>query len=255
MMPWRGVLAAALSLSVIACATPQAPTPASPGTSQFVDVPGIGATRADVPRPSGPAPATCTPLAPGPADGQTTVQRVAALRTLGFFTDRLDSDAAIAAAIDDEATAEFGAAPRPTDPMTELTTAAADDAHVWWRDLEADVDESNKVYEGAVEEWAAISRGAFAPTAIEERWASPTGPVTVAFTLNGTRHELHPAYLEDWIDPTILEPINALIASSGRQFEAYRAFDQTLFVVALTTAEKRALERERGWCFEWPSPG
>lgn len=236
------------------CGSPQAPTGAPTG-SDFAQVPGVGPVRIDVPRPSGPTPATCKPLAPGPADGQTTAQRVAALRKLGFFAGRVESDAEIVAAIDDQATAEFGALPKPDDPMTELTAAAADDSRVWWRDLEADVDFANAVYAGLLEEWGAISGGAFAPTEIEEAWASDTGPVTVTFTAAGQRQTLHPAYLEDWIDPSILGPINEVIAPSGRQFELYRAFDQTLYVVALTAAEKRALERERGWCFEWPSPG
>lgn len=241
--------------AVVGCGSPSAqPGAPSAARSDFAEVPGIGSTRIDVPRPSGPAPATCKPLAHGPADGQTTVQRLAALGKVGFFAGRSESDTQIAAAIDEQATAEFGAVPKPDDPVTELTVAAADDSRVWWRDLEADVDQENKVYQGSLEEWAAISGGAFAPTEIEEAWASDTGPVTVAFTAGGQRHTLRPAYLEDWIDPSILGPINELIAPSGRQFELYRAFDQTLYVVALTATEKRALERDRGWCFEWPSP-
>ena len=81
------------------------------------------------------------------------------------------------------------------------------------------------------------------------RWAAEDGPVTVAFDLAGAHHELQPAYLEDWIDPGILVGINALIADSGRRFELYRAFDQTAVVLALTDAEREALEA-RGWCFE-----
>jgi hypothetical protein len=79
--------------------------------------------------------------------------------------------------------------------------------------------------------------------------------VTVSFTLNGKPETLKPAYLEDWIDPTILTRINELIAASGKQFELYRAFDQTLYLTVLTAAEKRTLERDRGWCFEWPASG
>lgn len=60
---------------------------------------------------------------------------------------------------------------------------------------------------------------------------------------------LAPEYLEDWIDPRILTPINEHIADSGRQFTAFQAFDQSLFLMAPTAALRRGLEA-RGWCFE-----
>jgi hypothetical protein len=227
----------------------------NPSSDDFANVPGFGSTRVDVPRPTGPAAATCKPLGHGPADGETTVERVAALRKLGFFAGRAETDEKLGAAIDEHSMVQFGTKAEPDNPVSELVVAAADDKRVWWSDLEADVDPSNKVYESSLQSWAAISGGAFAPTAIEETWGSSTGPVTLSFTYDGKRETVHPAYLEDWIDPTVLTRINALIAPSGRQFELYRAFDQTLFLTALTGAEKRALERDRGWCFEWPSPG
>lgn len=249
----RGALLVALLLAA-GCSGPNGST-APAASDEFADVPGLGSTRVDVPRPSGAAAPTCEPLARGPADGETTVERVTALRKLGFFAGHTETDAALAAAIEEQSIAEFGTKPDPEDPISELVVAGVDDERVWWSDLEADVDSSNKVYESALEAWAGISGGAFEPSAIEETWASPTGPVTLSFMLGGKRESLNPAYLEDWIDPAILSRINALIAPSGRQFELYRAFDQTLFLTALTTAEKRALERDRGWCFEWPSPG
>jgi hypothetical protein len=243
----------ALLVAAAGCAAPNNST--APASDDFAEVPGIGSTRIDVPRPSGAVAATCEPLARGPADGESTVERVAALRKLDFFASRTETDAALAVSIDEQSIAEFGTKPEPEDPISELVVAGVDDDRVWWDDLEADVDPSNKVYESTLEAWAGISDGAFAPTGIVETWASPTGPVTVSFTLGGKTETLKPAYLEDWIDPMILTRINALIAPGGRQFELYRAFDQTLFLTALTAAEKRTLERDRGWCFEWPSTG
>ena len=92
-------------------------------------------------------------------------------------------------------------------------------------------------------------RGTFAPSKVEETWDGETGPVTVTFDLAGAAQALHPAYLEDWIDPRILAPINELIGGTGRRFELVKAFDQTAFVMALNEAERHALE-SRGWCFE-----
>jgi hypothetical protein len=250
----RTALLVALLVTAAGCAAPSSSR--APASDDFAEVPGLGSTRVDVPRPSGSVAATCEPLlARGPADGETTIERVADLRQIGFFAGRTETDEQLAATIDEQSMAEFGAPPDPDNPISELVVAGVDDERVWWGDLEADVDPTNKVYETTLEDWAAISAGAFAPTGIEETWASPTGPVTVSFLLGGKRETLNPAYLEDWIDPTILTRINVLIASSGRQFELYRAFDQTLFLTALTATEKRALERDRGWCFEWPSTG
>jgi hypothetical protein len=228
----------------------------SPETTDddFAVIPGLGSTRIDVPRPSGPTPATCEPLAAGPTNGQTTEQRVAGLRNVGFFDGRSETDGELARSIDAQAESEYGETPNPADPISELLIAALDHSRVWWGDLEADVHPSNAVYEGVIEEWSAISVGAFAPGGIEETWASDQGPVSVSMMIGNRPLVVKPAYLEDWIDPRILTPINATIAASGRQFELYRAFDQTLFLVALTPEEKRALERDRGWCFEWPSP-
>jgi hypothetical protein len=249
----KAALLAALLAVVAACAAPGAPSP--PASDDFAEVPGLGSTRIDVPRPTGAVAATCKPLGSGPADGETTVDRVAGLRKLDFFASHTETDAALAATIDDQSIAEFGTKPDPDNPVSDLVVAGVDDERVWWGDLEADVDPTNKVYETTLEAWAGISRGAFAPSGITETWASSQGPVTVSFTLNGKPETLNPAYLDDWIDPTIITRINELIASSGKQFELYRAFDQTLFLTALTAEEKRALERDRGWCFEWPSPG
>ena len=184
-----------------------------------------------------------------PAD-QSIRQRAAALREIGWFADRAESTEAelgdeIAAAMAET----LGEAVGPDDPYLELLVAEQDPSRVWWSDLEADVSDGNGVYVATLQEWAAISSGAFAPSEIEETWASEVGPVTVAFELAGTRHELHPTYLEDWIDPMIATSINELIARSARRFEFVEAFDQTAFVVALTADEKAALE-DRGWCFE-----
>jgi hypothetical protein len=83
---------------------------------------------------------------------------------------------------------------------------------------------------------------------VVEAWASETGPVTISFQMDGATHLLTPEYLEDWIDPRILEPIDALIAPSGRRFLMVAPFDQSAFVLALAGEEQAALEA-RGWCF------
>lgn len=218
----------------------------TPVASNFVEVPGFGVTRADVPRPSGRAGDDCT-LALDPA--ATIEERAFGLRAAGLFADSSLDDAELGAEIEEELQDEWGGSLTPSDPLYELFVAELDRSRVWWRDLEADVFDGNDVYVAVLEELATISLGAFAPASVTESWASEVGPVTVSFELDGREHVLEPAYLEDWIDPTILDAINGLIGASGRRFEILQAFDQTAYVLALAAEERAALET-RGWCFE-----
>jgi hypothetical protein len=166
-----------------------------------------------------------------------------------LFADRASlTDAELAAAIEAEVTTTWGDTITPDDPYLELLVAEQDADRVWWRDLEADVWAGGGVYAATLEEWAAISVGAFAPTGVTESWAGEEGPVRVSFELDGATHVLEPEYLEDWIDPGILEPINRLIEPTGRRFRMLSPFDQSAVVMALTEAETAGFEAA-GWCF------
>jgi hypothetical protein len=220
------------------------------GSGDFENIPGIGATRVDVPRPTGPATAACDDDPLPPETEERVAERVAALRAVGLFADQATiSDADLATEVEAGLADTFGAAEDVPPDILDLAVAEQDRARVWWRDLEADVVDGNDVYVQTLDEWGDISAEAFAPTDIVVSWAGSDGPVTVEFAQGGATHDVSPAYLEDWIDPGILVPINELIADSGRRFELYKAFDQTAFVMALTDAERRGFEA-RGWCFE-----
>ncbi len=243
-------LAFALVVALVATACgPSGPEPIG-DPDDFAEVPGIGQTRIDVPRPTGAASAACDDDPLPPSTDETTAERVAALREIGLFAgDPETTDTELAAEIDQKLEAAWGPDFPLDDPFRDLAVAEQDATRVLWIDLEADVFAGGDVYVATLDQLAAISGGAFAPTAVSETWEDETGPVTVAFDLAGARHELRPAYLEDWIDPGILSGINERIAEGGRRFELYRAFDQTAFIVALTDAERSGLEA-RGWCFE-----
>ena len=231
----------ASALAVLgACAAPQ------PSPGDFADVPGIGSTRVNVPRPTTLEGVGCTVAVPA---GQSLAERAIALRGIGLFsTEASKSDAEFGAEIESQVGGQWGGVP-PDDFIFELLVAEHDVARAWWRDLEADVHPESSIYELTLEEWADISVGAFAPTSIDESWQSETGPIDVSFDMNGSRHVIHPEYLDDWIDPRISVPVNALIESSGRRFEFFKAFDQSAFVMAVTPAERDGL-KARGWCFE-----
>lgn len=225
-------------------------TSGGPDSDDLVEIPGIGATRIDVPRPTGLASAECDEDPLPTVTDETLVDRVAALRRIGLFADRAGvSDAEVAAEVEASVLETWGEPIANDDPFVDLLVAEQDAARVWWRDLEADVSEANNVYVDALRGWADISVGAFSPEGVVETWAGEEGPIEVTFEVDGATHTLTPAYIEDWIDPGILVPINELIAESGRRFELYKAFDQTALVLALTDEERSAFEA-RGWCFE-----
>jgi len=220
------------------------------GSGDFAEIPGVGSTRVDVPRPTGASSAACDDDPLPPAADAAIADRAIAMREIGLFADRSAlSDEALGAAIDEAVADTWGAPDDIPQNLLDLAVAEQDHTRVWWRDLEADVIDGNDVYALTLAEWGEISVGAFEPADITETWDGADGPVIVEFDHDGTRHFLAPAYLEDWIDPTILVGINELIAGSGRRFELYKAFDQTAFLMALTDDERRALEA-RGWCFE-----
>jgi hypothetical protein len=218
--------------------------PATP--TDFVEIPGLGSTRIDVPRPT----TEGSECAVSMRADQSIGERVVALRELGLFADRPDlSNEDISQRVEARLDELYGGELLADDPLLELIVASLDESRVWWGDLEADVGDGNDVYVSTLEQWAAISKGAFEPEDVRETWDAEDGPVTVTFTLDGENVELKPEYLEDWIDPRILAPINDQIADSGRRFELFQAFDQSAFVMALSDRERDALEA-RGWCFE-----
>jgi hypothetical protein len=165
-------------------------------------------------------------------------------RTLGLFS-----------AIRDESVIQqfrqsHGRYPNPTDPWDDVFLLAYAQGDVWTGDPEADVCAENQVYREVLGEWAAISNGAFDPISIREDWETDTGPVQVSFDLAGRPMKISPAYQNDWIDLKVLQQINALIATSGRQFECAADVNFAL-VLCLTSEQKQKMRLERSFPFMW----
>ena len=145
---------------------------------------------------------------------------------------------------------EFGKPPDPGKPWDDAYLLRYSEGDTWSDDPEADVCAQNTVYSEVLPEWARISHGAFAISDLSERWESDTGPIILSFRLMGTPTSLSPEYREDWIDLEILQRINVLISSSGRQFEC--AVDGNFAVVlCLTEEQKRRMQTEREFPFAW----
>jgi len=120
------------------------------------------------------------------------VASVRYFQTLDFYGEHLDlRDDTLVAAIT-EAVRRHWDGPLPPEGVARDTQVGdmilllGDRRRVWWRDLEG-VFAGEDAYVTTLTEWAAISRGAFAPKEIVERWHSADGPATVEFVLDGKR--------------------------------------------------------------------
>jgi hypothetical protein len=179
---------------------------------------------------------------------------VAALRRMGFFADRTGPDRIVTRGIVAEYRAMWGRDPGVHDPLLDLELLRFDPDRVWWEDTEQDVAPSNGAYIEALQGWAAISRGAFQPTEVDERWDTPRGPVRINLTHAGQSRELVAQFLSDYLDLGLLDQLNHIIADGPYRFLVHAPFDQTAFVTACTGDERQRLEG-RGWRFAGPTSG
>lgn len=135
--------------------------------------------------------------------------------------------------------------------MVSIAADSSERRH-WWVDCECD---PRPDYHEVLQELSRISGGTFNPSEVEEQWDEGRhgDSVTVRFLLPGNPlpHELRPLVDNDWLDTSIIDRINPLIAASGRQFVIVERDDQTACFLALADGEQQALEG-RGWRFESP---
>ena len=101
---------------------------------------------------------------------------------------------------------------------------------VWATDGEEDVMAGNDVYVSVVKTLERSSNGRFAPTSISEAWDSESGPISVTFEINSQTHSLQPQYLNDFVDLSIVNRINALLVHSDFQFYEYSCNSMSYFV-------------------------
>lgn len=140
--------------------------------------------------------------------------------------------------------------PRDTDELfrSELAFLAVTTDLIWWNDLKCVDQSDDRTYARAIAELAAISRGAFKPTEIDELWRETGKQIDVTFQLHGRRELVQPEIQGKQFDLRILDPINGMIRDSGRAFEIVASNDQSAAVLCLTPEEKNQL-MERGWRF------
>ncbi len=145
-------------------------------------------------------------------------------QTLGFYTEHLDlpNDPLLDAIR--EAVRWHWDGPLPPEEvardmqLADMILLLGDRSRVWWRDLEG-VFAGEDAYVTTLTEWATISRGAFAPEQIIERWHSEDGPADIEFMLGSQRYRAtHPNLRDDFLNIAIISDINRLIGDSGYHF-------------------------------------
>lgn len=173
-------------------------------------------------------------------------------RPLEFFRDydgRSDRDTALALA--DLYQRAWDAPVDPASELAELELLALDDSRVWWEDTDAGWTHGDGTWEWVLEGWARISRGAFRPQRIEERWITGGAGqerTVVRFQLAGQWIDLHPQTEAGFLDLNILYHLNVHLKESGLRFEMVEPFDETAYLLALRRDEKQRME-VRGWRF------
>ncbi len=186
-----------------------------------------------------------------PTIEQWLLDSVRYFRTLGFFQNQPQADEELARLEGERLEQEWDGEWNPSWEHPDLFLLAHDAQRVWWMDMEADVCRDNHVYIDTLREWGSISRGAFEPEAIREEWNSDKGPIFVTFRHKNKPSSISPKFWGDFIDTEILRELDQIIQGTGIRFEPHANFDQTCFIVALTSDEKRRLRSERGWKFQF----
>lgn len=173
-------------------------------------------------------------------------------RPLEFFRDYEGrSDREVVLALADLYQRAWDAPIDPESELAELELLALDDSRVWWEDTEAGWTRGDGTWEWVLEGWSRISRGAFRPQRVEERWvtgSSGNGSTVVRFQLAGHWFELRPQEETGLLDLKILYHLNVYLRESGLRFEMVEPFDGTAYLLALHPDEKQKMEA-RGWRF------
>ena len=170
-------------------------------------------------------------------------------RPFGFFgayRELEDKDLVeVLIALEEEAGGVFD----PQDFTADLQALRWDEIRVWTEDPDQTILPEKRVYETTLKQWSSISRGAFAPAAIKERWDGPQGPIWVEFLIEEFPYTLEALHSPNLIDVEILKEVNQLLIHPYYRFELCEGSDQLVSVMMLTPEERVQIERERGLVF------
>ena len=169
------------------------------------------------------------------------------LRKLGFFQDYNNmSDDEIVLTLRDLVSCPIDYQPARIFDIQKIIVK--DKRRVWFRDAET---YHQNAYVKILNEWSDISSGSFAPKNIKEIWHSEKGPIQIEFEHNGQDFRINANYSGDWIDASIIPQVNEAFKDSGMQFCNVIVDSQELCVICLTDSQKKTLERDLGFEYEF----
>lgn len=170
-------------------------------------------------------------------------------RPLGFFQDFADlSDAELAVHLEDlEATTGFDF--DPLELTADLHILRWDTRRVWSEDPGLDIAPEQKAYERTIAAWADISRGAFRPERVTERWDGPEGPIWLELLVEGQGHAVEALHQPFMLDLEIVKDVNLILGHPELRLYLSEGIDEIVSVMALFPEERVAIERDRGLAF------
>lgn len=137
----------------------------------------------------------------------------------------------------------------PDELTADIQALRWDKVRVWTEDPFRKIVPEEKVYEETLGIWSKISRKAFEPEKVKERWESPQGGVWVEMMIHEHPYILEVLHQDYVVDLEIIKEINQLMLHPFLRFHICDAVDDIMSVLVLTPEERVQIERERGLVF------
>lgn len=185
---------------------------------------------------------------------------LAYLRGMGFFAHDPD-DAVLLRRLREEWGPGYPE-PGPWGFLQDYLLVVHDTERVFDADTECDPWPGEETYVRWVEGIARVGRGHLRLRGVEERWLTDPiehpeveRPVEVVVHTDRRTLRVRPRQHGDYVhDHDLLDALDPLMPRRGPRFHGLDTGGQDACILALTSDERRRLERDRGWRFTYPRP-
>lgn len=123
--------------------------------------------------------------------------------------------------------------------------AVRDESRVYYAEYHTDDVLSEEGYRLLFSKFSRISRGTFQPESVRAIIDEERKTTTLSFDHAGQPHKIELEYHDNWMDPTLIEKLNSVIADSGYQF--WTVGSEGLFLIVANEEEREVLRELVGW--------